>query len=52
LNPFEKALLGKGKPLNKISLNNKDIPVLKKLLCQLRLLSGGCGKSFKGTVTE
>ena len=34
LESLRKALLGKGKPLNKISLNNKDIPVLKKLLCQ------------------
>jgi len=34
LESLRKALLGKGKPLNKISLNNKDIPVLKKFLCQ------------------
>jgi len=34
LESLRKALLGKGKSLNKISLNNKDIPVLKKLLCQ------------------
>jgi len=34
LESLRKALLGKGKSLNKISLNNKDIPVLKKFLCQ------------------
>ena len=34
LESLRKALLGKGKPLNKISLNRNDLPLLKKLLCQ------------------
>ena len=34
LESLRKRLLGKGKPLNQISLNNKDIPVIKKLLYQ------------------
>jgi len=34
LESLRKALLGKGKSLNEISLNNKDISVLKKFLCQ------------------
>ena len=34
LESLRKALLGKGKPLNKISLNSNDLPLLKKLLCQ------------------
>jgi len=34
LESLRKALLGKGKPLNKISLNSNDLPLLKKFLCQ------------------
>jgi len=34
LESLRKALLGKGKSLNEISLNNKDISLLKKFLCQ------------------
>ena len=34
LESLRKALLGKGKPLNKISLNRNALPLLKKLLCQ------------------
>ncbi len=34
LESLRKGLLGKGKPLNKISLNSNDLPILKKLLYQ------------------
>lgn len=34
LESFRKGLLAKGKPLDKISLNKEDLPLLKKLLLQ------------------
>ena len=39
---LRKSLLGKGKPLNKISLTSNDLPLLKKLLLQ-------CGFSQEST---
>jgi hypothetical protein len=34
LESLRRGLLGKGKPLDKISLSTKDIPMLKRFLCQ------------------
>ena len=47
LESLRKALLGKGKPLNKISLNSNDLPLLKKLLCQCGFSKENVGKFLK-----
>jgi hypothetical protein len=47
LESLRKALLGKGKPLNKISLNSNDLPLLKKFLCQCGFSQVNAGNLLK-----
>ena len=52
LESFKKALLAKGKPLNKVSLKSDDLSLFKKFLFECGLSQKKSGSVIKGSAGE